>query len=110
MIEKQVENLAQKIPSFEEFRKNKNSSWGYLFYICFFLYFIYKEFVQKDDCGQRIATLEAVMKDKDRTIQLQGERIRALEVAWDVRNGVIQRVEDVTDSLNRRKHETTGVY
>lgn len=93
MIDKQVDKATDKLPSFDQFKKHTGSAVGYAFMVVFFFYFMYTEFWKKDDCGQRIATLERVLKKLEEDNMKKDERISSLEVALDIRNGVIKEVE-----------------
>lgn len=100
MIDKAVDKVTDKLPSLDQYKKDTKSAVSYVFMLVFFLYFIYNEFVKKDDCGSRVTTLETVIKDKDNMIQLLNKRVDRLEIALDTRNGVINRVKSTADSIS----------
>lgn len=100
MIENIPDKITDKVPGFEEYKKSTKSAISYIFMLMFFMYFLYSEFFKRDDCGQRIATLEKVINEQKEMDKKKDARISALEVALDIRNGVIKRVESKTDSLS----------
>ena len=71
-----------KIPSFKEF---KSSSIHVVAYVLL-LYFVYREFNNKEDCGKVVAKYEKIIKSQD-------ERITKLETYIDIKNGVIKEIE-----------------
>lgn len=88
---------ANKVPSFTQFVKYPLQGALYLLV----LYFVYKEFIARDDCSKRIETLEMVIKDKDMIIKQINARVQVLERAIDVKNGVIDRVNVKLDSITQ---------
>lgn len=92
------EKVAEKLPTMEQWRKYGSSSISYVFMLCFFLYFFYSEFIKRDDCGEKIASFEKVIKQKDVMIEQLNTRVLKLETALDVKNGIIQKVEEKVSS------------
>lgn len=86
-------DITNKIPTIEEFNKNKSGAVSYIFMLCFFLYFFYSEFIKRDDCSAKIASFEQVIIQKDNMIDQLNERVTRLEIALDVKNGIIDKVE-----------------
>ena len=99
-LENIPDKITDKIPTIEEYRKSPNTAISYVVMILFFMYFVFQQFVKEDDCGNRIATLEKVIIQKDDMINKLNNRVSALEVALDVRTGVIKQVVEQTDSIS----------
>lgn len=98
-LENIPKEVAEKIPDFEQYKSSPALARQYIFAILFILYFLYNEFIKKDDCGSRIETLETVIIDKDKVIIQLNNRVSRLETALDIKNGVLNRVESKADSL-----------
>lgn len=90
-------NVTGKVPSFTQFVKYPLQGALYLLV----LYFVYKEFLDRDDCSKRIETLEIVIKDKDMMIKQLNARVQVLERAVDIKNGVINQVGTKLDSISQ---------
>ena len=71
-----------KIPQFASFLKNPIHVVAYVL----LLYFVYREFNNKEDCGKVVAKYEKIIKSQD-------ERITKLETYIDIKNGVIKEIE-----------------
>jgi len=84
--------MNDKVPEFSHFLKNPLHVVSYVL----LLYFVYKEFTQKDDCSTIIAKYEVVIKRQD-------ARISKLENYVDVKNGVIKEIKTVLDTLELSK-------
>ena len=100
MIDNIPDKITDKLPNLEQYSKKPGASVSYIFMLLFFVYFIYSEFIKEDDCGKRIVTLEQVLIQKDDMIDKLNKRVTDLEIALDVKNGVIRRVENKADSLS----------
>lgn len=102
-MENLPKDIADKLPTVEQFNKNRGGAVSYIFMLIFFLYFFYNEFMKKDDCGQKIESFEKVILQKDNMINQLNIRVSKLETALDVKTGVLQQVEDklVTGELNQ---------
>lgn len=87
-------DIVEKIPTPEQFVKNRGGMVSYIFMLIFFLYFFYNEFLKRDDCGQKIESFEKVIIQKDAMINQLNNRVSKLETALDVKTGVIQQVEE----------------
>lgn len=98
------DKMVDKVPTFEEYKKDKKSAVSYIFMICFFIYFFYNEFIKRDDCGEKIAVLNTTITQKDVMINQLNERVIKLENAIDVKNGVIKEVKEVV----KVNEETAG--
>lgn len=55
------------------------------------LYFVYREFNNKEDCGKIVTKYEKIIK-------VQDERITKLETYIDVKNGVIKEIKDKVEN------------
>ena len=87
------EQLAEKLPTVDQYSKNPGTVTRYIFMLIFVGYFFYSEFLKKDDCGSKIEAFEKVILQKDDMIQKLNARVTKLETALDVKTGVIERVE-----------------
>lgn len=99
MNENLPDKALDKIPNFESFKKNEKSGTFYVFLIIFFCYFIYNEFVRREDCDKRIETMEKSGIYKDQMIDQLTKRVSILETALDVEKGVTKIVITKADSL-----------
>lgn len=98
-LENIPEEVAKKIPDFEQYKASPVKVFQYIFMILFVIYLVYNEFLKRDDCGSRIETLETVITQKDQMIVQLNNRVGRLETALDIKNGVLNRVESKADSL-----------
>lgn len=92
IMENLPKDITDKLPTLDQFSKNRGGAVSYIFMLCFFLYFFYNEFLKRDDCGAKIETLEKAMVQKDAYIMQLNNRVLYLETALDVKNGVIEKV------------------
>lgn len=92
IMENLPKDITDKLPTLDQFSKNRGGAVSYIFMLCFFLYFFYSEFIKRDDCGAKIESFEKVIMQKDAMIQQLNTRVLRLETALDVKNGVIEKV------------------
>lgn len=88
------ENLSEKLPTMDQWKKNGSSAVTYSFMVLFIFYFVYREFLSRDACSAKIASFEQVITQKDNMIEQLNERVTRLEIAFDVKNGIIDKVEE----------------
>ena len=93
-MENLPKDIADKIPTVDQFNRNRGGAVSYIFMLIFFLYFFYNEFLKRDDCGQKIDSFEKVIIQKDAMINQLNTRVTKLETALDVKTGVIEKVEE----------------
>lgn len=92
------EKVAEKLPTVDQWRKYGSYAVTYVFMILFVLYFLYQQFLNKDQCSEKIAAFEQVIIQKDRMIEQLNQRVSKLENFIDVQNGVIKKVEETVSS------------
>lgn len=97
------EEMAKKLPDYDKYQKNPKGVVSYVFMILFFGYFIYKEFMAKDDCGEKVAAYVSVILQKDEMIQSLNKRVEKLETAFDTQNGVVERVKTTVENVGGSK-------
>lgn len=90
------EDVVKKIPTLSEYRKSPNTAIQYVFMVTFLLYLAWNEFLRKDQCSERIETIQTTLKIERemhvRTYNQLMSRIDKLELANDVKNGVIREI------------------
>lgn len=97
------EEMAKKIPSFDDYKKNQRAAVSYIFMLFFFGYFFYKEVMAKDDCGEKVAAFEKVILQKDEMIQSLNKRVEKLETAFDTQKGVVEHVKNTVENVGGSK-------
>lgn len=86
--------VIEKLPTADQWKKNGSSMVTYSFMVLFIFYFLWNEFIKQDSCGEKIASFEKVIIQKDNMIESLNQRVSKLENALDVKNGVIKSVEE----------------
>lgn len=109
MINKYIDKASDKLPAYEQFSRSPSTAWAYALYILFFVYFVYEKFLKRDDCENRLATIEHVVGILDKLREEDRERIRVLEDALDMRNRAERRIRESVDSLHLKHYENTGL-
>lgn len=89
-------DVVKKIPTLSEYRKSPNTAIQYVFMVTFLLYLAWNEWIRKDQCSERIETIQTTLKTEremhTRTYNQMMSRIDKLENAIDIKNGVIREI------------------
>lgn len=88
--------VLKKLPTLTEYRKSPNTAIQYVFMVAFLVYLAWNEWIRKDECSDRIETIQTTLKIEremhTRTYNQMMSRIDKLENAIDVKNGVIREI------------------
>lgn len=89
-------DVVKKIPTLSEYRKSPNTAIQYVFMVAFLVYLTWNEWIRKDQCQERIETIQQTLKTEremhTRTYNQLMSRIDKLENAIDIKNGVIKEI------------------
>lgn len=99
MIDKTTDKILNKVPTYDQYSKNTKSAVSYIFMLFFLSYFVFVEFIKKDNCAERMNAISSVIEQKDIMIELLNARVTSLETALDTRNGAIKRIDTVVNNI-----------